>query len=130
MSIMEHVSKAKRRITERIDSAFTALNDGNPDLAFSHYLSAVEEVGRAKMFRENLGEGIADAPSDSIIRMDNTQITARDARFRVGLHYLEEHSMKPPFSLQEGSVASAKRDGTDSELKSAIVGLKSLSAFL
>ena len=130
MEIVEYVAKARRRAVEQIDSAFTALNEGKTELALSCYVRALEEIGRAKMFRENLGEKIADAPPSSIITVDGQSMTARDARLKVAVHYLNENKIGCPVEIENRSYDSLLPEATLDTLKSSIVALKSLSAFL
>lgn len=131
MNQQERIAAARRRAVEQIDSAFTAVNDGKVDVAAGWYLGALEEIGRAKMFKENLGDAIADAPSNSIIKVDGVGMQARDARVQVALHFLRERSVHSPLQTPDASAYDAmKLSVSATELKQAIVGIKSLSVFL
>ena len=91
--VKSEIAVSEKLASEYVQKALDATNDGLSEIAGRYYMAALEEIGRCKMLHENLGEILANAPSESTIKVDGRRVSARDARIQVAIHFLTEHSI-------------------------------------
>lgn len=126
-AIEQEVINARQRAAELLDAAFSSLAK-DISLSGSHYLKALEEVGRAKMLKENLGLEVAGAPSESVISIDGVKHKARDARIQVALHFVQSNA--DLCLVKKGSEFVLKHDINKNELHQAMASVRSKLPFL
>ena len=121
MDTIESIRKAKRKAAEFADTTLSLVNSKEIDTASSYYLKALEEVGRIKILQDNPGDGIA--------KTEGGFDEARDSRIQAALTYLVgENDVR--CVVKNGTQFVIRKDVPGSELKRAVVSLKTKLAFL
>jgi len=126
---IESIRKAKRKAAELADTTLSLVNSKEIDTASSYYLKALEEVGRIKILQDNPGDGIAKTEGAFVEDADYVMQEARDSRIQAALAYLVREN-DVSFVVKNGTQFVIRKDVPRSELKRAVVSLKTKLAFL
>jgi hypothetical protein len=126
---IESIRKAKRKAAELADTTLSLLNSKDIDIASSYYLKALEEVGRIKILQDNPGDGIAKTEGGFDEVANNLMQEARDSRIQAALTYLVREN-DVSCIVKNGTQFVIRKDVPGSELKRAVVSLKTKLAFL
>jgi hypothetical protein len=128
VTTIESIRKAKRKAAELADTTLSLVNSKEIDAASSHYLNALEEVGRIKILQDNAQDRIAKSEEAFVEDSDHLMET-RDSRIHAALAYLASENN---FSCvaKKGTRFVIRKDVPGSELKRAVASLKSKLAFL
>jgi hypothetical protein len=126
---IESIRKAKRKAAELADTTLSLVNSKEIETASSYYLKALEEVGRIKILQDNPGDGIAKTEGGLDEDADHLMQEARDSRIQAALTYLVREN-DVSCVLKNGTQFVIRKDVPGSELKRAVVSLKTKLAFL
>jgi len=118
------ITRPKQKASELVDAAFTLINEDNSKAACPYYLQALEEVGRFLMLKNWQHE-----PSSAIVTIEGISKKAKDARIEFALRHMKKSSSDSCL-IENGTEFSVADGASDSELKMAIVALKSSLPFL
>ena len=126
---IESIRKAKRKAAELADTTLSLINSKEIDSASSYYLKALEEVGRIKILQDNPVDEIAKTERALVENADDLKQEAKDSRIHAALAYLVREN---EFScvVKNGTQFKMRKDVPDSELKRAVVSLKTKLTFL
>jgi len=126
---IESIRKAKRKAAELADTTLSLVNSKEIETASSYYLKALEEVGRIKILQDNPGDGIAKTEGGLDEDADHLMQEARDSRIQAALTYLVREN-DVSCVVKNGTQFVIRKDVPGSELKRAVVSLKTKLAFL
>jgi hypothetical protein len=125
----ESIRKAKRKAAELADTTLSLVNSKEIDTASSYYLKALEEVGRIKILQDNPRDGTAKTEGGFDGDADHIMQEARDSRIQAALTYLVRQN-DVSCVVKNGTQFVIRKDVPGSELKRAVVSLKTRLAFL
>ncbi|HET7147021.1 MAG TPA: hypothetical protein VFI73_00850 [Candidatus Nitrosopolaris sp.] len=129
VSTIESIRKAKRKAAELADTTLSLVNSKEIDIASFYYLKALEEVGRIKILQDNPGDEILRLEGASVENADHEMQVARDSRIQAALAYLVREN-EFCCIVKIGTRFVIRKDVPESELKRAVVSLKTKLAFL
>lgn len=129
MDTIESIRYAKRKAAELADTTLSLVNSKEIDSASSYYLKALEEVGRIKILQDNPADGIAKIEGAFVENADHVMQEAKDSRIQAGLAYLVREN-EASCVVKNGTHFMIRKDVPVSELKRAVVSLKTKLAFL
>jgi hypothetical protein len=125
----ESIRKAKRKAAELADTTLSLVNSKEIDTASSYYLKALEEVGRIKILQDNPRDGLAKTEGGFDGDAHHIMQEARDSRIQAALTYLVSQN-DVSCVVKNGTQFVIRKDVPGSELKRAVVSLKTRLAFL
>jgi len=126
---IEPIRKAKRKAAELADTTLSLINSKEIDTASSYYLKALEEVGRIKILQDNPVDEIAKTERALAENVDDVKQEATDFRIQAALAYLAREN-EDSCVVKNGTQSKIRKDVQASELKRAVVSLKTKLAFL
>jgi hypothetical protein len=126
---IESIRKAKRKAAELADTTLSLVNSKEIDTASSYYLKALEEVGRIKILQDNPEDEIAETEGAFVVNADHVMQEARNSRIQAALAYLVREN-DVSCAVKNGTQFVIRKDVPGSELKRAVVSLKTKLAFL
>lgn len=129
MDTIEPIRKAKRKAAELADTTLSLINSKEIDTASSYYLKALEEVGRIKILQDNPVDEIAKTERALVENVDDVKQEAKDSRIQAALDYLVREN-EVSCVVKNGTQSKIRKDVQASELKRAVVSLKTKLAFL
>ena len=129
MDTIESIRRAKRKAAELADTTLSLVNSKEIDTASSYYLKALEEVGRIKILQDKPGDGIDKTEGAFDEDADHLMQEARDSRIQAALTYLVREN-EVSCVVKNGTQFVIRKDVPGSELKRAVVSLKTKLAFL
>jgi hypothetical protein len=128
LDTIESIRKAKRKAAELADTTLSLVNSKEIDTASSYYLKALE-VGRIKILQDNPADEIAKTNGTFVENADRVMQEAKDSRIQAALAYLVREN-EGSCVVKNGTQFMIRKDVPDSELKRAVVSLKTNLAFL